>query len=131
MNRFFLGWIPFWLYSAFVFITAILPPDQVPSALTLLNDKVTHGLEYFLLSLLTWNAFARSRIPQLHARISLFTSLYGLATGAATELAQRWVPGRFSEWWDWVADGAGILLGLGVIKVAGRLKSHGGTHELF
>src|SRR6266480_4505140 len=64
-SQWLLGWIPFWIFSAFVIKGAILPPEEIPSLLAAVNDKVLHGAEYFLLLFISWNAFQKAKIVWL------------------------------------------------------------------
>ena len=114
LKRWLAGWIPFWIYSAFVFEGAILPPEKIPHFLTALNDKFLHFTEYFFLFGFAVNAFEKSRLSWLRKATPQAAWGYSLFLGAVTEWAQLWVPGRRCEFWDWVTDAAGASLAWGL-----------------
>lgn len=82
-----------------------LPYQPLASA----NDKLSHLLTFLLLALLVdrgWPSaafFSRKALPLL-------------AYGAAIELIQHFVPNRSLSFADWVADGAGILIYLLLVR---------------
>src|SRR5690606_15800676 len=79
--------------------------------------KVAHGLPYLLLS-----AFA-ALAPAGRPALALLAVLYGISD----EIHQSFVPGRFPDLWDLVADSAGALLGAWLAPwLAQRLAGRGG-----
>lgn len=76
-------------------------------------DKVYHALAFLLLAATGYVAFPTRR--------GLWSLLFGLGLlGAAIEVAQLLVPGRSCDIDDWLADSAGILLGLGLGRLLQR-----------
>lgn len=80
------------------------------------SDKTLHFASYAVLAFLfacTVTAYARPtwRTYQLLASIVL---LYGVLD----ELGQLAIPGRQADFWDWIADAAGALLGLTLHRAA-------------
>ncbi len=117
-RHFWLGWIPFWVYSAVVFEGAILPGTAVPAFFaSSVNDKLFHAGEYFLLFLLASNAFRKAKKAWLQNSPAGWAMIYCVLLGAGTEAIQFVVPGRFAELGDWMADTAGALGGLVCLKV--------------
>lgn len=114
LNRWFLAWIPFWLYSFLIFQAAVLPPEKLPAILHRFDDKFFHFTEYACLFFLTLNAFEKTKWNGWRRSSLGLAVLYGLFWGLVTELAQRSVPGRSAEFKDWLADTAGILAGLAI-----------------
>ncbi|MBU0475511.1 MAG: VanZ family protein, partial [Bacteroidetes bacterium] len=47
----------------------------------------------------------------------IFTFLIVLFYGLFDEVHQIFIPGRFFDWWDLVANGVGSLLGIILVKV--------------
>lgn len=64
------------------------------------NDKLMHGLGFFLFAM--FSHFAHPRVSALYPMIGL--SLFGLGI----ELVQAYLPYRSFSWMDWFADLAGI-----------------------
>jgi VanZ family protein len=70
-------------------------------------DKIGHFLVYGLLATLLLRLGRNSRAWWLALAV---TSLFGVSD----EWHQSFVPGRSSEWGDWVADTAGAALAIGL-----------------
>lgn len=71
------------------------------------EDKLQHLAVYALLAYLAF----RGWVPT-DDRIVKWVILAILACfAAADEYHQRWIPGRFVEWGDFLADGVGVLVG--------------------
>jgi len=85
---------------ATLFATLSVATELVKAGL--INDKVAHGLTFFVLTFLCYHAL-RSRYGVL-ALIAL--SFFGLAI----EFIQDFLPYREFSWWDWHADNLGIIL---------------------
>ena len=65
-------------------------------------DKVAHGIEYFIFTLLVIYGWKRSPVIWI---------VFALAMFAFTdELHQFFVPGRMATAWDWLADMVGISM---------------------
>jgi len=105
----------FWLTAIFVqssFPADVYPPIQIFSA-----DKIVHIGVYGLLAALCYislihqlNSPLLSKYPLLLT--VLITSLYGVTD----EIHQLFVPNRDCEFWDWLADFAGAVIMVLLIK---------------
>ena len=74
------------------------------------SDKYAHFGAYALLAfLMTWTIYPDRR-GNWRGYLVVFT--VAVLYGAADELLQAWVPGRYADWWDWVADTAGAAIGI-------------------
>jgi VanZ family protein len=102
-------WGPVVGYCALIFLVSnqsdLSPPD-FPS-----SDKVAHVFEYGVLGIL-WARAAKASWPHrrlllMLASTILFTGLYGVID----EWHQLYVPGRFADWHDALADLCGGTLG--------------------
>jgi VanZ family protein len=95
----------------FVFGTLVLGVSylaltpQPPPDVTTGWDKLNHTLAFLALAFAGCDAFPGS----MRRLAALVIGL--MAFGAAIEVAQHFVPGRSSEWMDWVADCVGIAAG--------------------
>ena len=102
-------WGPVVGYCAFIFLVSAqhdLSPPDFPS-----SDKVAHFLEYEILGML-WARAAKASWPHwtfllLLVLTTFFTGLYGVTD----EWHQLYVPGRFSDWHDALADVGGGTIG--------------------
>jgi len=74
-------------------------------------DKIVHLTSFMVLEILSLKYFFSSHLKSAFIVIAI-TILYGVFI----EIIQIYVPGRSFEWWDIVADFAGIILGYFVIS---------------
>ena len=101
-----LGWGPAALWAAVLFLLSELQGlgGFLPSG----ADKFVHGGLYLILGLsLAWGKGRTGLgVP------GVLLLLIGVGYGALDEWHQSFVPGRDSSLGDWVADSAGVMLGL-------------------
>ena len=96
----------FWAAATFAFVMAVLPhPPEVPGEP---NDKVQHIIAFATLAILGSFAYPRTTLLRLLVRLSLF--------GAFIEVVQA-IPvlHRDSDFWDWVADTAAVVVVLALV----------------
>ena len=111
LTRFFAGWLPFWACNALILKGALLPPSQIPRFLHRFNDKLIHGVEFFLLFWAAFNAFRLAKSAWIkHSGILAFG--WCCFMGVLTEIVQFFVKGRTSDVSDLRADALGAGLGL-------------------
>ena len=100
------GWGPAALWVAVLFLLSELQwaGGDLPAG----ADKLVHGGLYLILGLsLAWGkGRTRSGAP------AVLLLLMGMGYGALDEWHQSFVPGRDVSVGDWVADSAGVMLGL-------------------
>lgn len=121
------SWLLFWVASALVLYGAVLPADQIPVLAPDVPDTSFHGVEYFLLFLVTVNAFGRSHAPWLGRRPRAWALGYCLAMGLVTELLQFYAPGRSPDRAEWLADAVGASAGFLLLFLPIFSRSH--AHE--
>jgi len=101
----------FWVWAFFACALTVLVLALVPSPPKVFTtgwDKSNHLLAFAVMAWLGCKAF-----PQ---RV-IFTLLGLLAYGALIEILQSFTPTRSAEWLDLLADGLGILLGWGAMRL--------------
>ena len=81
--------------------------DSIPSNFP--TDKLIHGVMFATCAALVVRGWA----------VCLMLFLYGMVT----ELIQRYVPGRSASLGDFLADGVGVLIGVGVALVYLRKRA--------
>ncbi|HKJ93098.1 MAG TPA: VanZ family protein [Longimicrobiales bacterium] len=115
-----LSWyLPAALWAAFVLFIGSRPNLMVPVSFPG-ADKVGHSIMYGVLALLVMVGGRQSgaRRPWLWALLVV------AIVAAGDELHQRIVPGRDSDIFDWVADMAGALVGVFVVRLfAGKRRA--------
>ncbi len=97
-------WAPWWAWGLFIAGLALYPklPPLMPPIWQ--ADKLAHAL--------FWAPFGPLGLRALGADRRGATWLIGTAHGAAIEILQGLVPGRFPQALDVVADGLGVALGI-------------------
>jgi len=104
-------YIPLIVYWIFLLIATSLPTTDLPSVA--INDKLKHFGAFFGLSILLaltlhyQNKFLLFKKYFLVAAL-IITSLYGFLD----EIHQSFIPGRYNEFLDWVADSLGAIAGI-------------------
>jgi VanZ family protein len=126
-------WGPVALYAAVIFYTSSQSDIALPEAI---GDQAIHPVEYTVLGILIVRALAGG----LPARITLSTALLGVALtfayGLTDEFHQMFVPGRFADWRDLVADAIGGAIAAvicwlwGIISAAPRTRAEPPRHGL-
>ncbi len=105
----YVNFILLFLYCGLIYWLSDQPSLPVPMLFPH-QDKVHHGVAYFIMGLLavrSFNFFIRN--PVLLALMSLFfCSVYG----GFDEWHQSFVPGRDADVADWVADTVGAAFGI-------------------
>ncbi|WP_221392399.1 VanZ family protein [Dyadobacter sp. NIV53] len=96
-------WIA-WLWSFLILAACTWPGKDIPAAPVAGFDKIVHtGL--FAVWIILW----RGAYPE---KSSVTLILSGMAYGLGLEFYQQLLPfDRTFDWWDAVADAAGVLLG--------------------
>jgi VanZ family protein len=92
-----------WLWTFAILIACSLPGKSLPSAPVMGFDKIVHvGL--FCVWIILWLLATRGR--------DIFYIILGMTYGIALEFYQQLLPfDRSFDWWDALADAAGVLLG--------------------
>ena len=90
-------------YMVLIFILSSVPGRELPNLAG--KDHYVHFLEFgilgFLLSFWAMGRYRRRYSPHLLLLgVMLFVSIYGFSD----EIHQLFVPGRYCDVWDWVAD---------------------------
>ncbi|MBI1939132.1 MAG: VanZ family protein [Ignavibacteriales bacterium] len=100
--------IAYWL---FLFSLSTIPVDAVP-ILFEIQDKVEHFLAYMVLAvLLNFTLHFQRRIESVAAKSFLFTLIFIFLYAAVDEVHQIFIPGRYCDPLDWIADSLGGVIG--------------------
>jgi VanZ family protein len=103
---------PIVLFAGMIFYVSSLSTVVVPSLGIDLEDKLIHMSVYFIFGWLLTRAFHFGKQEPISKKVIIISLLIGLFYGFSDELHQYFVPGRSSEFWDWLADSIGIILGI-------------------
>ncbi|OUR78778.1 hypothetical protein A9Q83_06115 [Alphaproteobacteria bacterium 46_93_T64] len=100
-NIYLVGWL---VLGIAITVGSLIPIEAVPQSVSLLSDKIQHGVAYFCLGALGWQA-ATSR-----AALIIFVSI-SLGLGVAIEFLQP-LSGRHFEWADMAANSTGLIIAI-------------------
>ena len=106
---------PLIVYWITLFILTTIPADNVPQLFEN-QDKYEHFIAYCGLAiLLSLALYFQKRSIIISSKAFLFALLFILAYAAVDELHQLFVPGRYCDFYDWLADSFGGILGIGIV----------------
>ncbi|MBA7564097.1 hypothetical protein ES708_05759 [subsurface metagenome] len=88
-----------------------IPGSELPELPFWSFDKLIHMIEFGLLGILVYRAF---RYPKPRQHPYLLTLLITIPYAALDEIHQIFVPGRFSDPFDFVMDTVGIIVFSGI-----------------
>jgi len=113
--RNYLPWVLLLVYWPALFVLTHLP--KLPPTGVYGGDKVAHFASYLVLTVLFWLARYGKCKPSLGRREIYIVLFLMVCYGAVDELSQQWVPNRVADWLDWLADSAGVVIGLAGVLV--------------
>jgi VanZ family protein len=109
---------------ALIFAVSSLPnPPEPPGPLSILSDKVLHGIEYAGLGALLARALAGGWLRPVSRSAAALALSMAVIYGATDEIHQHFVPPREMEVLDLAADGVGALVAVFACYVGGRIAS--------
>lgn len=111
-------WMPPVAWAVCILIATSIPGAHIPRVNIPDFDKMVHFGFYGVFALLMFRALES---PSVMRRV--ITVLIGIAIFAALdEFHQRFIPGRYMDLEDWMADMAGAMVGL-VLAAATRRRA--------
>jgi VanZ family protein len=107
LNKYYTQFL-FWLLVAITLVLTLMPADEMPNALNFW-DKLQHSLCFTILTFV--GLFAYMQKPK---QLCIGLCFYG----ALIELMQAFFTStRHGDWFDWMADSLGIVVGLGLFLI--------------
>ena len=97
----------FYILLVLLFVAFLLPAEQIHTAEV--NDKIVHATLFLLL-------FLMAHVTHQDAKLWRIIGLLA-AYGLLTEFAQGFTPHRTLSFLDWLADVAGSVAGLLIVKI--------------
>ncbi|MEM2918709.1 MAG: VanZ family protein [Candidatus Altiarchaeota archaeon] len=102
-------WLIILLYMALIFYLSSVPyPPQPITGLKKEAPIIEHIIEFIILGILLVPGF---RAIGYHNQSFVFAILFGVFYGISDEIHQYFVPGRYAELSDILANSIGVLLG--------------------
>ncbi|MFC2133613.1 VanZ family protein [Bacteroidota bacterium] len=114
--------IPLLIYWIILFILTSIPTDALPSPFGI-SDKLEHFAAYFVLSfLMTLTLYFREKNDWFSKHYLIAGVLISSFYGVFDEIHQFFIPGRYCEFYDFLANVLGTLTGSSL--VFHLLKTH-------
>jgi len=112
-NTFFWYHLPVILYGIGIFILSSISDLNAPDLGFEPQDKFYHILFYTPFGYFIARSLSRQDyFLKVKEKYWILAVLLGVLYGISDEIHQYYVPGRFSSYWDAVADGLGVCLGV-------------------
>jgi len=128
-QRFLRYHLPVILYAAAIVVVSSIRDLRPPPTGISEIDKVAHFLEYAVFSWLTFRSFYHlGKTPNLRRTLllsALFVSIFALLD----EIYQYFIPGRHSDWADFVVDVAGALVILAGLALFRSVRKRSSYHD--
>lgn len=121
----FIFFIPAFLWLSLVTVLTLSPSHKIPQGLQEVNDKIIHAGIYFITCGLIYLGFIRFNFKYPVARkvlggIVVLCILYG----GAIELLQHYLTAsRKGDWYDFLANSAGVLISAITLRLFHRWNS--------
>lgn len=102
---------PALIWGFFIFYFSLMPGDDVPDVLADMNDKLVHGMIYFVSAALIYLGFIRYNLSNaITGKALMIIIVVCTLVGAVVEVIQHyWVENRNGDWQDFIANTLGSL----------------------
>jgi VanZ family protein len=110
------GWLRYWLpvvaYAGLIFYLSSQSRPSPPTLWLLahLGDKTLHAIEYAILGILCYRAFAYAAGDRAARSALMLAIITSIGYGVTDEVHQAFVPQRHPNGWDLLADAIGATL---------------------
>jgi len=111
MSKIWKFYLPPILWAGIIFWNSSRPHVHVPKFGFQSADKLAHAAVYFILGYLIIRAVTAASRNAINWKQGLLLIFIGILYGASDEFHQLFVPGRSADFFDWVADMFGVVLG--------------------
>lgn len=110
-------YLPLGIYWIFIFVLTSIPGQTIPKVLGGV-DKIKHFGAYFVLAFLLNCALKiQNKYPKMSENSIVFTFIITFSYGLFDEIHQIFIPGRYFDWWDLIADVFGSIIGILLVKM--------------
>ncbi len=105
-------YIPLFFYWIVLFIATTIPAPALPEIFDF-SDKIKHFIAYLGFAvLLSLSIHFQEKYKKFARNFFIYAMIIVAIYGAIDEIHQIFVPNRMCEFWDWVADVLGGLVGV-------------------
>jgi len=98
-------------YAILIFTLSSLSTLPKPLPDFSLQDKLLHFFEYSVLGWLIWNSARKWNVRMSHFPLLFIAIIIGIIYAASDEVHQYFVPGRYCDIYDLLADTVGLAAG--------------------
>ncbi len=121
-NKLTMVYLPLGLYWVVLLALTSFPSSALPTIA--ISDKIKHFVAFAVLSgLLGLTLHFQGKKKKLAEKFGTITIVIVAIYGMLDEIHQYFIPGRYCEFWDFVADVLGGILGIVIIKRVIKLGS--------
>lgn len=127
-------YIPLAFYWLVIFILTSLPGNSIPKMILGFSDKAKHFGAYLVLGfLLSFALHFQKKYIIFNKHSARFTFLIIFIYGLFDEIHQIFIPGRYFEWFDFLSDILGGLIGIFISQwiINQNIKNDSINSELF
>ncbi|HID40173.1 MAG TPA: VanZ family protein [Calditrichaeota bacterium] len=107
----FIRWhLPWLAMMGLIFWLSSIPDLNQSVFVFELSDKLIHFLVFGILGWLTARGLNRCTMDRIQKHYLLIAGVVTIIFAASDEWHQSFVPGRYADWLDWLADTLGIIV---------------------
>jgi VanZ family protein len=117
-------WVPLLAWFLVIHNFSATPATDLPKVGIPFADKAFHMVEFFVLGVLLIRAFDKSDFKVSLAKLVILAIIIALCYGGFDELYQRTRPDRTCDFFDFLADSVGSIVGI-IIYMADRKDRRG------
>ncbi|MBM2813588.1 MAG: VanZ family protein [Ignavibacteria bacterium] len=108
--------LPVIMISSGIFWLSNQSRPPLPDLVFELNDKFLHFIAYFIFGISILLAVQANGKKWNQRQIIITVIIIGFIYGISDEIHQYYIPGRSFDFFDWIADAAGICISLFFLK---------------
>lgn len=115
-----LAWV---LWALAIAAAMLLPSDNIPQSKLFSYDKIGHLGVYMILTLLLLISFVdKEQFIENKIKAAIAPLTICIVYGSILEFLQQYIPGRASDWYDFLANTSGAVLGTIVFVTFSKLS---------
>ncbi|MEE9443732.1 MAG: VanZ family protein [candidate division Zixibacteria bacterium] len=122
-NNFVRYHLPFYLFAALILSISSLPQFKPPDMEIVFADKIAHFFEYGIFAFLALRSLGQLSAFKNRKKLYPWVLVISVVFAALDEWHQAYIPGRFSDIYDFIADTIGIVVVLLSIYIQSKRKA--------
>ncbi|NOY88926.1 MAG: hypothetical protein GXO93_05980 [FCB group bacterium] len=121
-KKFIVYHLPTIIYAIVIILVSSIPNLKTPSLRFLAFDKLAHFFEYAIFAFLIFRSFSNLFPSNGISRTFFFSAFFLSVFAFADEYHQRYIPGRFFDYYDLLTDFCGAFLVLIFLSLRFKFK---------